>query len=50
MGRRGRRCKQRLDDFRENREYLKVKEEALDRILWGSRFESDYVTVIRQTV
>jgi hypothetical protein len=49
MGRR-RRCEQLLDDFRENREYLKVKEEALDRMLWGSRFERDYVTVVRQTV
>lgn len=49
-GRGGRRRKQLLDDFREKREYLKVKEETLDRILHGSRFERDYVTVIRQTM
>jgi hypothetical protein len=32
-GRRGRRCKQLLDDFKEKRRYWKMKEEALDRTL-----------------
>jgi len=49
-GRRGRRSKQLLDDFREKRERWKVKAEALGRILWGSHFERDYVTVVRQTM
>jgi len=49
-GRRGRRRKQLLDDLREKRNYWKVKEEALDRMLWRSRVESDYVTIIRQTM
>jgi hypothetical protein len=33
-GRRGKRCKQLLDDLKENRGYWKLKEEALDRALW----------------
>jgi hypothetical protein len=33
-GRRGRRCKQLLDDLKEKRRYWKLKEEALDRTLW----------------
>jgi hypothetical protein len=32
-GRRGRRCKQLLDDLKEKRRYCKLKEEALDRVL-----------------
>jgi hypothetical protein len=36
MGRRGRRCKQLLDDFKEVREYWKLEEEALDPILENS--------------
>jgi len=32
--RRGRRCKRLLDDFKEKRGYWKLKEEALNRILW----------------
>jgi hypothetical protein len=35
-GRRGKRCKQLLDDLKENRGYWKLKEEALDRSLWGT--------------
>jgi hypothetical protein len=31
MGRRGRRCKQLLDDLKEKRRYWKLKEKALDR-------------------
>jgi hypothetical protein len=40
--RRGRRCKHLLDDFRETRGYRKLKEEALYRPLWLSRFGRDY--------
>jgi hypothetical protein len=32
-GRRGRRCKQLLDDLKDKRRYWKLKEEALDRTL-----------------
>jgi hypothetical protein len=37
-GRRGRRCKQLLVDLKEKRMYWKLKEEALDRTLWRTRF------------
>jgi hypothetical protein len=33
-GRRGRRCKQLLNDLKETRGYWKLKQEALDRTLW----------------
>jgi hypothetical protein len=46
-GRRGRRRKQVLDDLKEKRGYCKVKEEALDRTLWRTRFERGYGPVIR---
>jgi hypothetical protein len=48
-GRRGRRCKQLLDDLKEKRRYWKLKEEALDRTLWRTRFGRDYGPVVRQT-
>jgi hypothetical protein len=38
MGRRGRRCKKLLVDIKETRGYWKFKEEALDRVLWKTRF------------
>jgi len=41
-GRRGRRRKQILDDLTETREYWKMKEEALARTLWGTRFGGSY--------
>jgi hypothetical protein len=41
-GRRGRRRKQLLDDLKEKRIYWKLKEEALDRNLWRTRFRRDY--------
>jgi hypothetical protein len=47
--RRGRRRKQLLDDLKEKRRYLKLKEEALDRTLWRTRFGSGYGPVVRQT-
>jgi hypothetical protein len=46
-GRRGRRRKQLLDDLKEKRSYWKLKEEALDRTLWRSRFGRG--PVVRQT-
>jgi glutamyl-tRNA reductase len=37
-GRQGRRRKQLLNDLKEKREYWKLKDEALDRTLWRTRF------------
>jgi hypothetical protein len=37
-GRHGRRHKQLLDDFKETREYWKLKEEAQDRTVWSICF------------
>jgi hypothetical protein len=48
-GRRGRRRKQLLDNLKENRGYWKLKEEALDRSQWRSRFGRCYGLVVRQT-
>jgi len=36
-GRRERRRKQLLGDLKENTEYLKLKDEVLERTMWGSR-------------
>jgi hypothetical protein len=47
-GRRGRRRKQLLDDLKEKRSYWKLKEEALDRTVWRSRFGRGYGPVVRQ--
>jgi hypothetical protein len=49
MGRRGRRHKQILDDLKETRGYWKLNEEALDRTLWRTLYESGYGPVVRQT-
>jgi hypothetical protein len=48
-GRRGRRCKQLLDDLKEKRRYWILKEEALDRTLWRTRFGRGYGPIVRQT-
>jgi hypothetical protein len=48
-GRQGRRSKQLLDDLKEKRRYWKLKEEALDRRLWRTRFGRGYGPVVRQT-
>jgi hypothetical protein len=48
-GRRGRRRKQLLDDLKEKRRYWKLKEEALDRTQWKTRFGRGYGPVVRQT-
>jgi hypothetical protein len=47
--RRGRRRKQLLDDLKEKRRYWKLKEEALDRHQWRTRFGRGYGPVVRQT-
>jgi hypothetical protein len=48
-GRRGRRCKQLLYNFKEKRRRCKLKEEALDRTLWRTRFGRGYGPVVRRT-
>jgi hypothetical protein len=48
-GRRGRRRKQLLDDFKEMRRHRKLQEEASDRTLWRTHFVTCYGDVIRQT-
>jgi hypothetical protein len=48
-GRLGGRCKQLLDDLKEMRGYWMLKEEALDRSLWRTRFGRDYGPVVRHT-
>jgi hypothetical protein len=48
MRRRGRRRKQLLVDLKEKRRYWKLKEEALDRTLWRTRFGRGYGPVVRQ--
>jgi hypothetical protein len=48
-GRRRRRRKQLLDDLKEKRSYWKLKEEALDRTLWRTRFGRGYGPVVRRT-
>ena len=37
-----RRCKQLLDDFKEQRWYGKLKGEAIDRTVWRTCFERSY--------
>jgi hypothetical protein len=47
--RRRRRRKQLLDGLTETRGYRKLKEEALDRTVWRTRFGRGYGPVARQT-
>jgi hypothetical protein len=47
-GRRGRRRKQLLDDLKKKRRSWKLKEEALDRNLWRTRFGRGYGPLLRQ--
>jgi hypothetical protein len=49
MGRRLRERKQLLEDLKEKRRYGSLKEEALDRTLWGTRFGRGCGPVVRQT-
>jgi hypothetical protein len=44
----GRRRKKLLDDLQEKTGYWKLKEKALDRTLWGTRFGRGYGPVVRQ--
>ena len=47
-GRRGITRKQLLDDLKERRGYWKMKEEALDRTVWRTRFGRGYRSAVRQ--
>jgi hypothetical protein len=47
-GRQGRRRKQLLDDLKEETGYLKLKEEALDRTLFRTRFGGGSRPVVTQ--
>jgi hypothetical protein len=48
-GRRRRRIRELLDDLKEKRGYFKLKEEALDCILWRTCCGGGYGPVFRQT-
>jgi hypothetical protein len=48
-GRRGRRCRELLDDLKERRGYSHLKEDALDRTVWTARFGRGFGPVVRQT-
>ena len=48
-GRRGRRQKQLLDGLKENIRYWKWKEEALDRGLWRTGFETGSGPLVQST-
>jgi len=47
-GRRGRRRRKLLDDFKERRGYSHLKEEALDRTVWRAGFGRGFGPVVRQ--
>jgi hypothetical protein len=46
-GRRGRRCRKLLDDFKERGGYSHLKEEALDRTIWRAGFGRGFGPVVR---
>jgi hypothetical protein len=48
-GRRERRRRKLLDDLKERRGYSHLKEEALDRTMWRTRFGGGFGPVVRQT-
>jgi hypothetical protein len=48
-GRRERRRRKLLDDLKERRGYSHLKEEALDRTMWRTRFGRGFGPVVRQT-
>ena len=48
-GRQGRRRRQLLHNLKEMIEYCELKEEALDRTLWRTRFGADCGPMVRQT-
>ena len=47
--RQGRRRKKLLDDLKDRRGYCHLKEEALDRRMWGDRFGRGFEPVVRQS-
>jgi hypothetical protein len=49
IGRLGRRLRKLLDDLKERRGYLHLKEEVLDRTMWRARFGRGFGPVVRQT-
>jgi hypothetical protein len=49
IGRRGRRHKQLLDGFKEDGGYWKLKEEALDRVVWSTRCGRGCARVVIQS-
>jgi len=48
-GKRGRKRRKLLDVLKERRGYSQLKEEALDRTMWGARFGRGFGPVVRQT-
>jgi hypothetical protein len=48
-GRQGRRRRKLLDDLKKRRGYSHLKEEALDRTMWRTRFGRGFGPVVRQT-
>ena len=48
-GRGGRKRKKLLDGLKERRGYSHLKEEALDRTMWRTRFGRRFRPVVRQT-
>jgi hypothetical protein len=48
-GRRVRRRRMLLDDLKERRGYTHLKDEALVRAMWGTRFGRDLGPIVRQT-
>ena len=48
-GRRGRRRRNLLNDLKERSRYSRLKEEALDRIMWRAGFGRGFGPVVRQT-
>jgi hypothetical protein len=49
VGRRGKKCKQLLDDLKQMKGYCKLKEEAVDHTLQRTHFGRGYGPVGRQT-
>ena len=48
-GRRGRSRRKLMDDLKKRRRYSHLKEEALDRTMWRTRFGRGFGPVLRQT-
>jgi len=48
-GRQGRRRRKLFDDLKERIGYSHLKEEALDRTMWGARFGRGFGPVVRHT-